>query len=146
MASPAALTTVANYQGQAQAITGTLTISAGQTVAALNYSEKLRNSRIAAAGLFYLPALLLGVLLAVRRKRLRSSKLTLCLLMMLALIATVSGTTACGGGSSPGSSNIPTGTTQITVTGSGTGSPGSGDVAQSVGLTLTIERSADYVR
>jgi hypothetical protein len=137
-ASPAALTTVPNYQGEAQAITGTLTISVGQMVATA-YPTESRNSRIAVAGLLYLPGLMLGVCLAFQRKRLRNNSFALLLFWVLALVIGATGLTACGGGGS-GASKIAAGTTQITVTGSGTQSPGTGNVNQSVGLTVTIEQ------
>jgi hypothetical protein len=136
-ASPAALTTVANYLGQAMPITGTLTISAGQMVATA-YPAESRNGRIAAAGLLYLPGLALGACLAFQRRRLRNNPLTLCLLVVLVLVISATSISACGGGGS-GTSKIATGTTQITVTGSGTQSPGTGNVTQSVGLTVTID-------
>ncbi|MGA7316170.1 MAG: MBG domain-containing protein [Silvibacterium sp.] len=137
-ASPAALTTVPNYQGEAQAITGTLTISAGQMVAT-TYSAESRNSRIAAAGLLYFPGLTLGACLAFQRKRLGNKPLTQCLFLVLTLVIGTACIIACGGGGSS-TSKIATGTAQITVTGSGTQSPGTGNVNQSVGLTVTIEQ------
>ena len=137
-ASPAQLTPPVNSAtGNAQAISGTLTISAGQAIASA-IPESSRSETILAAGFLQLPAVIAGLLLVSRRRQMKRSSLLFNVFAVLAFVVSTAGLPACGGGGSQ-SSTVAAGTTQIQVTGTGTQSAGTGNVDNSVGLTVTIQ-------
>jgi hypothetical protein len=132
--SPATLTTALNANGGANIVQGTLTISAGQVVA-LN---KVNGDKTLLAGLLWLPAGLTGLWLLLIRRKLRRRAPALFLGVLVLLLASIAGISACGGGGHSGDS-VQKGTTQITVTGTGTSSAGTANTAQSVALTVIIQ-------
>jgi hypothetical protein len=137
-ASPSQLTPPVNSStGNAQAISGTLTISAGQAVAS-SIPESTPSGKILPAGFLQLPAVITGLLLVLRRKQMKRSSTLFNVFALLAFGVGTASLIACGGGGSQ-SSSIATGTTQIQVTGTGTQSAGTGNVDNSVGLTVTIQ-------
>ena len=131
VSSPASLTA----DGSGSIVQGTLTISAGQVVA----SNQQKMSTVFAAGFFWLPAGLAGFWLTIRRRKLRAAWPGFFVGILLLLVASVTGLSACGGGSSHGGSSIQPGTTQVMVTGTGTDSATSAGNAQSVALTVVIQ-------
>ena len=131
MSSPASLTA----DGSGSIVQGTLTISAGQVVA----SNQQKMSTVFAAGFFWLPAGLAGFWLTIRRRKLRAAWPGFFVGILLLLVASVTGLSACGGGSSHGGSSIQPGTTQVMVTGTGTDSATNAGNAQSVALTVVIQ-------
>lgn len=133
-ATPTDLTTTATTNGSGF-VQGTLTISAGQTVA----SNHPSSGGTLAAKILWLPASTTCLLIMLRRRQMRrGSSLYLSALLFLLFCAT-SAITACGGGKGSVLSEVQAGTTQVEVTATGTGGPGTGDITQSVPLTVVIQ-------
>jgi hypothetical protein len=135
--SPAAITTVpAANTGQASPVQGTLTISAGQVVAS-DGDPFGAKTNIWVAGLSGIGGIVSCLLIVVFRNQAKQSKYFWSVIVLLTFLASIGSVIACGGGTGMGM--VATGTTQITVTGAGTQSPGTGETNQSVDLTITIQ-------
>lgn len=134
VASPSTLSTTSTANGSGL-VQGTLTISAGQTVAA----RSTPTSRTFLAGILWAPAVCTGCWLFVRRRKLRRDSPLYFAAILFLLLFTTAGLTACGGGNSSSSTAVQAGTTQVMVTATGTGGAGTGNVAQSVALTVVIQ-------
>ena len=138
--SPAAITIPApTGNGQlTQPIQGTLTITANGNTASAEPLDIFRRSTPLAAGFFFLPAGLGGLILLLGRRRFLKSVHARNGLALTVLFCTLGALAACGGGGSNANNATP-GTTTIQVTGAGTPSDGAADLNQSVSLSLIVQ-------
>ena len=135
--SPAAITTVpAANTGQASPVQGTLTISAGQVVASADNSFSNKKSTWM-AGLPGIGGIISCLLIVIFRNQLKGNRHFLRVLILLTFLASMGSVVACSGGTRMGM--VATGTTQVTITGVGTQSPGTGETNESVDLAITIQ-------
>lgn len=120
--------------GSNTAVTGTVSIAASSS-AALAFPRLNRDrNNLVEAGVLWLPGLATLLLFALQRKRMLRNPRTGQMLLLLALLATGAGLTACGGGGGSGGSPPPvTGTVILTAAGS------AGDVGQSLQLSVTVQ-------
>jgi hypothetical protein len=132
VASPSTLSAMSTQNGSGL-VQGTLTISAGQTVA-----RRTETSEAFLAQLLWLPAMCTSFWLFVSRRKLQKASPFYFIGMLFLLLFVTAGLTACGGGNSNSASGVKAGTTQITITASGTTGAGTGGVAQSVALTVIV--------
>lgn len=119
-------------------IQGTLTITANGSTASAAPLDVLGKGTQLAAGFFFIPAGLGGlVLLAGRRRFLKNlrARSGLALAVLLCILGALA---ACGGGGSNANKAAP-GTTVIQVTGAGTPTDGASDLNQSVSLSLIVQ-------
>ncbi len=131
--SPNTLTTVQGVSG-VEAVSGTLTISAGAPIASA--SSRNAPSTIQVAGWLWFPSLLLGGMLTWQRKRFLSNRQAQRLLLTVCLLLGASSLVACGT-SSGGSQSVKPGTTTIQITGAGTST--SGPASATLSLSMTIQ-------
>ena len=127
--------------GSDTVLTGTATIAASSTASLARPEIDRHDSRIV-AGVLWLPAGVVGLLIAVQRRRLMGNSRICSLFVLLALLPAAFGLSACGsggssggggGGGGGGSGTQPvTGTVTITAAGS------TGNVTQTLPLTVTV--------
>ena len=122
---------------QTPPIQGTLTITANGSTASVAPLDIFRRGAPLAAGFFFLPAALGGLVLLVGRRRFLKSARARNGLALAMLVCILSAITACGG-SAKGSQATP-GTSTIQITGAGTASDGASDLNQSVSLSLVVQ-------
>ena len=134
VASPSSLSTTSTVNGSGL-VQGTLTISAGQTVAA----RGAVSPGTFLAQFLWIPAGCTGCWMFIRRRRLKKDSPLYFAAILIVLLFTMAGLTACGGGNSASSTSVQAGTTQVMVIANGTGGAGTGDVAQSIALTVIIQ-------
>ena len=134
VASPSTLTTVSTAGGSGL-VQGTLTISAGQTVAA----GASANAATLLAQFLWIPAACTGCWLFIRRRKLKKNSPLYFAAMLLVLLCATAGLAACGGGKNSSTTGVQAGTTQVMVTANGTAGAGTGNVSQSVALTVVIQ-------
>lgn len=132
VSSPNTLTTTLAVSG-VNPVTATLTISAGAAVASAQNHTGV--SRLTLASLPWGFALVLSAFLMYQRRRSRYNQRLQQLLLLVIMLAGVSGMVACG--SSNKSNTVQPGTTTIQVTGSGTST--SGPSTASLALSVTIQ-------
>ena len=124
-----------NPNGSENPAQGTITITAGGgTVVG---SKTGGNDSISRATILLIPALLIGLLIVVARKRLTKNSSTWGAVALLAHGAGMLLTISCGG-SAKSMATTP-GTMTVMITGSGTSVSGSGAVTSSAVLTVTIQ-------
>ncbi len=122
---------------QTPPIQGTLTITANGSTASVAPLDIFRRGAPLAAGFFFLPAALGGLVLLVGRRRFLKRARARNGLALAMLVCILSAITACGG-SAKGSQATP-GTSTIQITGAGTASDGASDLNQSVSLSLVVQ-------
>lgn len=129
--SPATLTA----DGKNDAVRSTLTISTNNGTALLNRPGSIwggRNNTVLSAAFFFIPVGLLGLGFTDKRKRLvRYLGLAVFVFLGTGILA-LSG---CAGGNGGSSTDAPKGTSQITVTGTGS----AGSQTQTVSFSVTIQ-------
>ena len=117
-------------------LTGTATIVASSTASLVKPANDRQDDRVAASVL-WLPAGVLGLLIAIQRRRLICNSRIYGVFLLLALLPLVAGLFACGsggssaGGGGGGGTQPVTGTVTITAVGS------TGNVTQTLPLTVT---------
>lgn len=125
--SPATLTATGNNAS----VSTTLTINTNAASPVVGMMKKPGTPASLLAGLFWLPAMLLGAFVPAARKRLLWNNRMTALAILFALMGVAGGLTACGSSNSLGSSSLATpGTTAITIT--------AADSAGSVNHNLTV--------
>jgi arabinogalactan endo-1,4-beta-galactosidase len=120
--------------GSNTVLMGTATIVASATASLREPAFNRHDSRLLAA-ILWLPAGVLGLLIAMQRRRLLRTPRIYGLLFLLALLSAAAGLSACGsgGGVGGGGGTQPvTGTVTITATGS------TGNVTQTLPLSVTV--------
>lgn len=122
--------------GSNSILTGTVTIAASATTSLREPAFNRHDSTLLAAVL-WMPAGVLGLLIAIQRRRLQHNLRIYNLVCLLALLPLVSGLFACGsggsgGGGGGGGTQPVTGTVTITATGS------TGNVTQTFPLSVTV--------
>jgi arabinogalactan endo-1,4-beta-galactosidase len=125
-----------SLDGSDTVLTGTATIVASPTASLVKPEIGRHDSRFV-AGVLWLPAGALGLLFAVQRRRFLGNPRIYCQLFFIVLLAAVFGLSACGSGGSSGGggggAQPVTGTVTITAAGS------TGNVTQTVPLTVTVD-------
>jgi hypothetical protein len=119
--------------GSDKVLTGTVEIAASSSAAALHPLTYRDGKDMAEATLFWLPGGALLLLIALQRRRLMRNLRTLSIFLLLSLLGFAGGLSACGGGGGGSSPQSVTGTVTITAAGS------TGNVSQSVPITVTVQ-------
>ena len=122
--------------GSNKAITGSVTIDASSSAAALSPVVDSQLNQLLVAGIFWLPAGACMLLVLLERKRLTRHPRARQIFLLLTLLAAAAGLVSCsGGGASNAGGTTPkpvNGTVTITAAGS------AGSVSQSVQLAVTV--------